>query len=53
MTCRPDYITSGDSAAGRAIGPRATTSGRMDAYTPRMLEHGMKARIGKGLRNSG
>ncbi len=28
-----------------------TTSGRMDAYTPRMLANGMKACIGKGSRS--
>jgi fumarate hydratase subunit beta len=28
-----------------------TTSGRMDAYTPRMLQAGLKAMIGKGLRS--
>ncbi len=28
-----------------------TTSGRMDAYTPQMLKHGMKACIGKGKRS--
>jgi len=27
-----------------------TTSGRMDAYTPRMLEAGLKGMVGKGLR---
>ena len=32
-----------------SIGP--TTSGRMDAYTPALIEAGLKAMIGKGLRN--
>jgi fumarate hydratase subunit beta len=32
-----------------SIGP--TTSGRMDAYTPYLLEHGLKAMIGKGFRS--
>ena len=32
-----------------SVGP--TTSGRMDAYTPFMIEHGLKVMIGKGLRN--
>ncbi len=32
-----------------SVGP--TTSGRMDAYTPRLLERGLKAMIGKGLRD--
>ena len=39
---RPGQVTG-------SAGP--TTSGRMDAYTPQMLEKGMKACIGKGLRN--
>ena len=28
-----------------------TTSGRMDAYTPLLLEHGLKVMIGKGVRS--
>ncbi|QRN86277.1 Fe-S-containing hydro-lyase [Clostridia bacterium] len=32
-----------------SIGP--TTSYRMDAYAPRLIEHGLKIMIGKGLRN--
>ncbi|MDR1944378.1 MAG: Fe-S-containing hydro-lyase [Synergistaceae bacterium] len=32
-----------------AIGP--TTSGRMDAYSPALIKLGLKAMIGKGLRN--
>ena len=32
-----------------SVGP--TTSGRMDKYTPAMIEQGMKGMIGKGLRN--
>lgn len=32
-----------------AAGP--TTSGRMDKYTPRLLEAGLKVMIGKGLRS--
>jgi fumarate hydratase subunit beta len=36
---------------GSPIGPIGpTTSGRMDAYTPYLLERGLKAMIGKGLR---
>ncbi len=31
-----------------SVGP--TTSGRMDAYTPYLIERGLKAMIGKGLR---
>lgn len=37
---------------GRVIGSVGpTTSGRMDAYSPRLIEQGLKAMIGKGLRN--
>lgn len=32
-----------------SVGP--TTSGRMDAYAPTMIEHGLKVMIGKGLRS--
>jgi fumarate hydratase subunit beta len=32
-----------------SVGP--TTSGRMDAYSPRLIERGLKAMIGKGLRD--
>jgi fumarate hydratase subunit beta len=39
---RPGYIVG-------SIGP--TTSGRMDAYTPDMLEAGLKGMIGKGSRS--
>ncbi len=38
----------GDQIIG-AAGP--TTSGRMDAYTPRLIELGLKGMIGKGERN--
>ncbi len=34
-----------------SIGP--TTSGRMDAYSPKLIEKGLKAMIGKGLRDEG
>jgi len=47
------YVGPTPAKPGQPIGSAGpTTSGRMDAYTPRMLEHGMKACIGKGLRNS-
>lgn len=37
---------------GRVIGSVGpTTSGRMDAFSPRLIEEGLKAMIGKGLRN--
>lgn len=32
-----------------SVGP--TTAGRMDAYTPALVRHGLKAMIGKGARN--
>ena len=32
-----------------SVGP--TTAGRMDAYTPTLVEHGLRAMIGKGARN--
>ncbi len=32
-----------------AAGP--TTSGRMDSYTPRLIEHGLRGMIGKGYRS--
>lgn len=32
-----------------SVGP--TTSGRMDLYSPRLMEQGLKVMIGKGLRN--
>ncbi|WP_434779639.1 Fe-S-containing hydro-lyase [Neisseria sp. Ec49-e6-T10] len=34
-----------------SVGP--TTSGRMDAYAPLLIEHGLKGMIGKGLRDDG
>ena len=46
------YVGPTPAKPGQAIGSAGpTTSGRMDAYTPKMLEKGMKACIGKGLRN--
>jgi fumarate hydratase subunit beta len=37
---------------GEVIGSAGpTTSGRMDAYSPRLLDLGLKGMIGKGLRN--
>jgi fumarate hydratase subunit beta len=46
------YVGPTPAKPGQAIGSAGpTTSGRMDAYTPMMLEKGMKACIGKGLRN--
>ncbi len=46
------YVGPTPAKPGQVIGSAGpTTSGRMDAYTPKMLEHGMKACIGKGLRS--
>ncbi len=46
------YVGPTPARPGQAIGSAGpTTSGRMDAYTPQMLKHGMKACIGKGSRN--
>lgn len=46
------YVGPTPEKPGQAIGSAGpTTSGRMDVYTPRMLEQGMKACIGKGLRS--
>ena len=46
------YVGPTPAKPGQAIGSAGpTTSGRMDAYTLRMLEKGMKACIGKGLRS--
>jgi len=47
------YVGPTPARPGQAIGSAGpTTSGRMDAYTPRMLAAGMKACIGKGFRNA-
>ena len=46
------YVGPTPARPGQVIGSAGpTTSGRMDAYTPKMLEQGMKACIGKGLRS--
>jgi len=46
------YVGPTPARPGQVIGSAGpTTSGRMDAYTPKMLQQGMKACIGKGLRN--
>lgn len=40
------------AAPGEAIGPCGpTTSGRMDAYTPALIAHGLTGMIGKGARS--
>lgn len=46
------YVGPAPAKAGHPIGPAGpTTSGRMDAYTPALLEHGVKLLIGKGYRS--
>ena len=46
------YVGPTPAKQGHAIGSAGpTTSYRMDAYTPRLLEQGLKGMIGKGLRN--
>jgi fumarate hydratase subunit beta len=45
------YVGPTPARPGRPIGSAGpTTSIRMDAYTPRLLERGLKATIGKGYR---
>lgn len=46
------YAAPSPTPAGRVIGSIGpTTSYRMDAFTPALLEHGLKAMIGKGNRS--
>jgi len=46
------YVGPCPAKPGHAIGSAGpTTSSRMDAYTPLLMEHGLKGMIGKGLRN--
>ncbi len=46
------YVGPAPAPPGKPIGSAGpTTSGRMDAYTARMLARGMKACIGKGSRS--
>jgi len=46
------YVGPCPAPPGRVIGSAGpTTSGRMDSYTPALLEQGLKAMIGKGPRN--
>ncbi len=46
------YMGPSPAPPGRPIGSAGpTTSGRMDMYTPRMLEAGLKGMIGKGNRS--
>lgn len=46
------YVGPTPAKPGEIVGSAGpTTSGRMDKYTPAMIEQGMKGMIGKGLRN--
>ncbi|GAB6085861.1 Fe-S-containing hydro-lyase [Alkaliphilus crotonatoxidans] len=46
------YVGPTPAKEGQPIGSAGpTTSYRMDAYTPQLLEKGLKAMIGKGMRN--
>ncbi len=47
------YVGPSPAKPGQVIGSAGpTTSGRMDAYTPRLLEQGLKGMIGKGYRSA-
>lgn len=47
------YVGPAPAHPGEIIGPAGpTTSSRMDAYTPILLEHGLKGMIGKGKRDA-
>lgn len=47
------YVGPTPAKPGHVIGSAGpTTSGRMDAYTPKLLEKGLKGMIGKGLRSN-
>jgi len=46
------YMGPSPTRLGRVIGSAGpTTSGRMDAYAPRLMTEGLKGMIGKGLRS--
>ena len=46
------YMGPSPARPGRVIGSAGpTTSGRMDAYAPRLMAEGIKGMIGKGLRS--
>ena len=46
------YVGPCPSKPGQVIGPAGpTTSGRMDMYTPKLLELGLRGMIGKGIRS--
>ncbi len=46
------YVGPAPASPGHAVGPAGpTTSYRMDPYTPRLIELGLRGMIGKGLRS--
>mgnify|MGYP005854495707 CR=1 FL=1 len=46
------YVGPTPARPGKVIGSAGpTTSGRMDAYAPTLIAHGLRGMIGKGLRN--
>ena len=46
------YVGPSPARPGKVIGSAGpTTSGRMDAYTPKLLDRGLKGMIGKGSRS--
>lgn len=46
------YVGPSPAKPGHVIGSAGpTTSGRMDAYAPLLIEHGLKGMVGKGIRN--
>ena len=46
------YMGPSPARPGRVVGSAGpTTSGRMDAYAPRLMAEGLKGMIGKGLRS--
>ncbi|UCD08499.1 MAG: Fe-S-containing hydro-lyase [Dehalococcoidales bacterium] len=46
------YMGPSPAPPGKVIGSAGpTTSGRMDVYTPRLIEQGLKGMIGKGMRS--
>ncbi len=47
------YVGPSPAKPGQIIGAAGpTTSGRMDKFSPLLLEHGLRGMIGKGLRNA-
>jgi len=47
------YVGPAPAKPGQVIGSAGpTTSGRMDVYTPRLIELGLKGMVGKGFRSS-